>query len=139
MKRESLSGTVQISRASGGTIDHTPIHIEIQDEISHCRVLDIYMSFEEFAKALTSSIGKADIRHFPDSPIGMRAESKTEIVPFESGYPAAESDITKALKPFEVDGWKARRSDMTNHHHRVSGGQKVVFFRHVNPKTGEPV
>lgn len=43
----------------------------------------------------------------------------------------------KALKPFEVDGWKARGGDINNHHRHVieKGGtqefQRVVFFRNV--------
>ena len=133
-----LAGSVIISRCSGSAVDDTPIHITVDDEISRCRVLEIYMSLEEFAKAITGSYGDAKIEHFPKSPIGMKAENKTEIVPFDS-YQDKEKDINAALKPFEVDGWKARRSDMTNGHCRVKNGQRVVFFRHVDPKTDKPV
>lgn len=136
-----LAGYVTISRASGGPADAEPIHITIDDEISGCRVLDLYMRLDEFAKAVTSSQGKASIRHFRSAPVGMKAENKTEIVPYKHAYGKDHSeDEAKALGPFEVDGWRARRSDLSNHHHYVSEGkQRVTFFRHVNPDTGEPV
>lgn len=75
---------------------------------------------------------------YGNSRIGMEAQSKTEDVPFD-WTTRGEAAINKALKPFEVDGWKARRSDMTNHHYTTDMGQQVVFFRHVNPETKEPI
>ena len=138
---KKLAGTIQISRASGGIRDDMPVHITISDESSGCRVLEIYMSLEEYAKATFSSQGQCVIEHYPNGCfIGMKSENKTEIVPFDMFKDGrAEGAIDAALKPFEIDGWKARRSDMTNGHDRVKGGQKVVFFRYVNPETGEPI
>jgi hypothetical protein len=129
-----LKGKIIISRASGGQADDKPIHISIEDDLSGCRVLDIYMALDEFAKSITASYGAADIQHFPMSPIGKKVENKSEIVPFNWTLRTSKEEEDAALAPFEVDGWKARRSDLTNHHCRTNKGQRVVFFRYVEVK-----
>jgi hypothetical protein len=134
-----LEATLLITCSHGGDDDKL-MHLVVTDEISGCRVCELYMRLDEFAKALMSSQGKATMEYFPKAPIGMKAENKTELVPFDM-YKSGRSEkaITEALRPFEIDGWVARRSDMTNGHYQVKGGQRVVFFRHVNPETGAPI
>lgn len=96
------------------------------------------MRLDEFASALTSSSGEAEMEWWPHAPIGLKAENKTEDVPINvSPYGNAEA-VAAALSPFEVDGWRARRGDMGNGHYRTKTGYHVVFFRHVYPETGEP-
>jgi hypothetical protein len=144
LKMKKLAATIIIARTAGGD-DDKPMRIEINDEISGCRVLTLAMRLDEFAKALTSSQGAAEMEWYDNAPIGMKAENKTEIVPFDM-YKGRESErkITEALKGWEVDGWKARRSDMINGHCTVKikegeRSQRVVFFRHVDPETGKPI
>jgi hypothetical protein len=136
--RKILKATLQISRASGGRYDEKPMHITVTDELSGCRVCELYMRLDEFTKALMSSEGKASMEYYTNAPIGMKAENKTEVVPCEFTV-YGDENIDAALKPFEVDGWKARRSDLSNHHYSVKGGQKVTFFRHVEVETEETV
>lgn len=131
-----LPGKIIISRASGGQIDATPIHIEIEDGPSRTRVLDIYMALDEFCKALFSSYGQCTIRHFPEAPIGKIAENKEEIVPYKwaSGRDNLPAQ-NKALAPFEIDGWVGYRNDLTNPHRSAGQDkQRVTFHRYVEAK-----
>ena len=134
-----LPATVQISRTSGRD-DDRPMRITIQDTTSGCYVCELCMSLAEFATALTSSQGEAQMRWFPNSPIGMKKENKEEFVPLSGDSLKRESQYAAALKLFEVDGWEARRGDMGNSHRGSdTHGYRVVFFRHVDPETGKPV
>jgi hypothetical protein len=141
MKSKTLACTVQIARAMGGKADKMPMHITITDVISGCRVCEIYMPLGEFALAITSSQGKGEMEFWPKAPIGMKAQSKEEIVPFKPvTHKRNEQEVKAALSPFEIDGWRASESDLFNHY-RVAGAgkQRVTFFRHVDPETDEPV
>jgi hypothetical protein len=128
-----LKGTMRVSHLQGFNEDTTPIHIEINDAASGCRVLDVYLAYDEFSKALTSSQGEATIEIRNLTNIGKKLESHECLVPFQFSNDS-EKDIDAALKPFEVDGWKAWRSDMTNHHNGGNGMQRVRFFRYVEIK-----
>lgn len=130
-----LPGNVLMSKASSS--EGQRMHITIEDKISGCRVLEIYMSLEEFAKALTASYGEATIEHFPNSPVGKKHEHKTEVVPIpkkdEFHLRNKPERVKELLKPFEVDGWRGNTSDMTNHHCFVPNkGQSVGFHRYVD-------
>lgn len=138
---KKLSGKITISKTMGR--DESPVFIQIDDEISGCRFVQINMTLENFAEAM---FGRGwipcSLEVNLDAPIGMKAEHKEEIVPFNcwSSGKNQEDAISKALSPFEIDGWSARRSDMTNGHCRAGDkGQRVVFFRHVDPENGLPV
>lgn len=138
---KTLAATVQMCRSQGSR-NAIPMHITITDKISGCRVCEVWMALDEFTKALTSSQGAAQMEWFSDAPIGMKAENKEEFVPFTNDNTygeGSEERIAKALAPFEVDGWTARHGDMGNHHRGSDAtGYRVVFFRHVDPETGEP-
>ncbi len=131
----TLRGSLSIGRTSGR--DDNPIRIELIDEDAACTVVQIRMSLLEFAECITGK-GHCDcVFEFNDSGVvGKQAQSKSELVPIPS-YPRDKGDWEKkALAPFEVDGWKARESDISNHHcwSREKSGQeyqRVVFFRHV--------
>ena len=135
----SLEGAISIGRTSGGpNEDATPVRIEITDELSRTRVIDIRMSLEAFADALMGHGFRPCSITFNDTgTVGMKGENKTELVPFDmyGGSRSDEERIKKALAPFEVEGWRARSSDMTNGHCSTTKDgkrhQSVVFFRHV--------
>ena len=136
-----VKGILQISRASGGQADKQPMHITITDEISGCRVCEMFLALDEFTKGLTSSQGIGTLEIFPHAPWGMKPEHKTVFIPYTGPTygKGSEAKIAEALAPFEINGWKARKGDMGNHHRGGPEGYNVVFFRHVDPKTGEPV
>lgn len=132
----TLAAHVIISRSYGN--DDKPMHLMVTDDISGCCVVELYMRLDEFAKALTSSHGSAEMHWYSKSPIGMKAEHKTENVPFEGSAHGNPTAVAAALEPFEINGWKARSSDMGNGHRRTLTGYSVTFFRHVDAVTGEP-
>jgi hypothetical protein len=139
-----MKGTcdVQISRATGhgGSV----MHLAFTDSLSRVRLLEVEMTMEDFAKAITSM-------HMSNQPceyrgldlIGTRREVKTEMVPWEltyslghvESYSPARPEEVEALAPFEVDGWEANVQDLRNGHRvkRVAGKNhaQVSFHRHV--------
>jgi hypothetical protein len=135
-----LQGRITISKVSGR--DDNQVYLDIEDVSSGCRVVHVDMTLENFAEALFGrGWNPCNLEVFPEAPIGMKAENKTEIAPFDCYASGRKDDakVTAALKPFEVDGWRARREDMRNGHCRTPQGQRVTFFRHVHPVTGVPI
>lgn len=147
-----LHGKLSISRPSGGGREHPVVTIDLRDELSRCQFLEVEIDPASLTLALT---GKGEVpcwfRLRTESPIGQRAETKTEelwmnaIFAFDRGSKRQEAYFDKLLQPYEVDGWKARRSDLTNSHNTVRRDhenrkvlQRVVFFRHVPVNPEEP-
>lgn len=136
---KDLKGTIHIARIYGGD-ESAPICIEIVESNSGAEAISVRLDLAEFAEAITGK-GRCScvIDYFNDSGvIGMKAEHKTEIVPVPPFGERSDGWEDKALAPFEVDGWSARRADITNSHRKVKGGQAVVFFRHVR-EDGSPI
>ena len=135
-RKQTLKGSLRIGGYSGSD---SGIRIELVDELSHCVVVSGTLTYEEFGKVIANMSGKCEFFHNASGLIGMKAENKTEIVAFENPSfaregPKLKAAMDKALKPFEVDGWKGDRDDMLNHHRRVTGGYRVIFRRHVPAK-----
>lgn len=139
-----MKGRININRMSGGgTPDE--MRIEVIDASSRIHFLVAKCTPEAMMLALT---GRGDVEIEFElvgaELIGSEQENKTEEVPFDC-YKGRNDSARKraALKPFEVDGWKARVEDLDNGHCRVDKSnpprQKVVFHRWVNAKTGKPV
>lgn len=133
MPQEKQKGTFRISRWHSNGDQSTGITISLVDELSNSECVEIHCTVEALGMALTCSQQECEFEWRPQV-VGKRAENKTEIVPI-SFTEKNEKKIAKALAPFEVDGWHARRSDLGNHHCRIPDGkhQRVVFFRHVAP------
>ena len=136
MSTKTLPGKITISRPIDSHAASEYISITIQDRLSHNRVVEVRVPLDNFSKALTGQ-GYLDCElKYPDqSRIGKKNEVKKEFVPFHE-YNPTEEQLTSALEPFEVDGWKGRRGDLTNHHkYAVKDGdvkgQWVVFERYV--------
>ena len=138
-----LTGRINISRTSGGD-ESTPIRIEIVDDASHCRVVEVRMTCEGFAEAITGrGHVPCELEFYPEAPIGKIHEHKTEVVmiPKTSDYsPRSRTKSAKlAMKPLEVDGWTGNVDDFMNHH-RHNGGRStkthdaynVNFVRYVD-------
>jgi len=131
----TLPGTLCISRTSS-THDADEIEIRFIDEESHVQFATFHISLENFAKALTGLgyvEGKIEYRGL--NRVGKISESKTELVHCK---PYGDDKAKyKALAEFEVDGWKARKGDIDNHHHYTPHGVRVVFFRHTGTGVAE--
>lgn len=154
-----MKGAISISRPSRSSGVET-IDIEIRDESSRTRFLEIEMGLADLARALTG-LGDVPIRfelHRPDL-VGSTAENKTEliVVPREILFARGEYLFAKeeALKPFTRDGWYPRDGvgSFENPHYYLDAKEaskagitvspderavRVVFFRHIRPD-GTPV
>lgn len=136
-----LPGKITISRTQGGSREDKPIRIEIQDGSSRTRFLEVYMSLEAFASAVTG-LGYQDVEFtlYKNAPVGKVHEYKTEKVFFPSFYHREPSkEALDATQIFEVDGWRGETSDLCNHHRWIKGpngehGALVNFHRYTEPK-----
>lgn len=137
-----LKGTLSISRISGGG-EADEIRVTVRDESSGIEFVEARMSLEQFAQTMFGSReSECSFTLRGVDLVGSIAENKTELVPYDLFKDRSEKAQAKALKPFEVDGWVARGTDISNNHYRTEVGgkphQAVVFFRHVT-KEGKPL
>ena len=131
---ETLKGRINIARTSSNRDNPVPIRIEITDETSRVRFLDVRLSLEALALALTG-MGEVECvfeLHGVDK-VGMVAESKTEVIKHDAPWGDAKKKLSlkKAIEALEVDGWHARTGDAENHYNYQPDGIHIVFFRHV--------
>lgn len=151
LRRKGLAGKLCISRPNcyGG---EEYVEITLQDATSHSMMVEIKVPLAEFARALTGFSNQPcrfDVGAVEAA--GSVYQYKTEIVRgrgdlFRSG-PERDRIEDEALAPFEIDGWRARRSDIGNGHRAVRGesteagawAYSVTFFRNVRPDDGETV
>lgn len=132
-----LDGKLTISRTQSNQDNPRPIRIELTDNESRCRVVEILLSLCDFSEAITGR-GYVDCKfEYNDSgKIGMVREIKTVAVPYvEHEYIKREEAAAKAIKPFEVDGWKGSTYDYLNHHNRKDKTVTVGFQRWVEKVT----
>jgi len=132
-EKKMYKGSVSMSRTRGN--DYDKVHITLTDESSGCQVMEAYLPLEEFAKAITGQgYVNCDFEIYNTEVIGKKREVKTEAVPVPENERLSEkSEKAELLKPFEVDGWVGRDSDLGNHHNIVyntdSRGKKAGLRR----------
>lgn len=131
-----MNGKLTISRVTSN-VEKDYIRLRMEDDLSGVTFLDAKMSLEDFAKALMG-MGYTDCE-FELCPkhVGMKRESKIELVPLDDPFFATDESRRLALEPFEVDGWRARQSDIKNNHNYARQGDgkykvEVVFTRFVD-------
>lgn len=148
-KLAPLKGSIRLSRPYGGGTDY--FTIEIEDESSMIRFVEAQFSVKDFANLMTNREAECTFNLHGIDCVGMKREHKTEPVPFDYDYKVLRKDraglddcqrsplADKALKPFEVDGWKGSPSDLFNGHRTARGAtgktQTVGFVRWVPKKT----
>lgn len=132
-----LKGELSISRPQFSD-GRDVIHINLIDERAGSQAVEIHIGLADFAKALTG-MGHVDCDFdFNDSGVvGTCHEWKEELVPIpDMLFRDDDKRISAILNPLEVDGWKARRSDLTNHHRQICKERQtfasVIFTRNVS-------
>ena len=138
-----FKGTFRVARPQGGRHDGM-FTIELTDANSRTQFIEIAMDPGDFAIAITGQQRPATFQLQGVELVGSIAENKSEFVPnVENSFSATKENAEESLKPFEIDGWKARRADFgNNHRHGIRDGQhgyNVVFFRHIDALTKEPI
>ena len=116
--------------------------IQITDELSGCRVVEIEMELEAWALALASSYQDCIFDDIRSPCIGKRRERKTVPIkhPDEMSFDISDARLRKAVAPYEVDGWTGDIGCFRNHHKRDRETRKynVSFVRWVDVAGGTP-
>lgn len=128
-----MRGKITISRYSNS--DETdPIHITIEEVDSSIQFVDVSMTLEDFAQALTG-LGFVDcgLTFRALDKIGKIREHKVEPIYIGDRYNFTEEESKELIKPFEVDGWIGRDEDLRNSHNQTKDRKhrNVVFVRWV--------
>lgn len=119
------------------------VRIALTEERSGIQFLKIHMSLEEFGRMLhnpTTAQCTFEVRGL--DRLGWLREHKTVVVLIgDGGVSSKDAEAQDAiLAPYETQGWRGDRSDLTNSHrqvHTTDGlAARVSFTRHVPPGTG---
>lgn len=144
--RYPLRGTISLTRSMGS---RNSFRLDLTDESSRALAVEVEIMPEDFANFMSTRPAACRFRFNDSGVVGMQAENKTELVPFDcfSKAPKVGADsrtkaAIKALAPFEVDGWKGEARDLWNYHNREKGmldrpHQKVAFHRYVRKDKGK--
>lgn len=129
-------GSITIGRVTS-THGDPYIQVSVQDETSRHHFIELTMSMEAFAMALTGMGAQPltfDLRGV--DYVGKRREIKDELVPRPPSVERTRQSEAAAivLAPFETDGWVGRADDLWNHHKAVGCQQRVLFTRYVDNK-----
>ena len=123
-----------------------PIRIAVADESSGVQIIEVHLSLEKFAEALT---GRGDCDCEAEvfdtfAYLGSTYEHKREkvYVGEEVYRNFTDEEATALLAPLDVDGWRGRLEDLNNHHNSGKDEQgayyEVHFGRHVDAE-GKPI
>ncbi len=139
-----LKGTLSILHCNASTGGY--ISIRVVDDLSHARILEVKISYEEWGKAITGLATRpCQIDYNANGPFGMNREYKEELVPYQRvgqyGFMPSKHEANTAIAPYEVDGWQGSPEDYLNSKNskRLDDGQdyrRVGFVRFVVPAEG---
>lgn len=125
-----MNGKISISRNS-----NNEINICIEDKMSGARFIDVKMTPENFALAITNlSSLNCDFELRGLSVVGKKLEVKKELLDAKdlscSNY--AEK-ILELVKPYEIDGWKVDSYDIRgyNYHKSKKDKYEMTFRRYI--------
>jgi hypothetical protein len=121
-------------------ISHTEpdfVQLRIVDDLSGNIICDTKILLEQFATMLFSSPASCEVTRWPNAPIGLVRQSKTEFVPFSVTRKYKDREkVKRFLKPFETDGWEGYPDDLFNENRLTEQdgkrGYMVTFSRHVD-------
>jgi hypothetical protein len=114
------------------------MRMEFMDEASRSRFLKVEISPENLLVAITS-LGDQDCEFELRACeyVGKQQEVKTIHVPGISGdRKTFDDELGAAVKPFEIDGWRADRGGGYNHYRQSKEGYEVWFRRYVGEGLG---
>lgn len=131
-----LKGRISIHRFQSNIPPHHGIGIQVEDEDSGVRFLEIEMNAEQFGNAITGQGNtECEFELRGTQYVGMISQNKTELIPLGDKEYIVKSAARKAelLAPYEVDGWKGRERDLENHHNydNKTNSIRVSFDRFV--------
>lgn len=128
-----LQGRLTVNR-----IDNV-MRITVEDNLSGKEVIRVEIDPSELMTALTTVALRPCEFRLDTEFLGKRREAKSEKISLAdfNMYRLTDQEVTQLLKPYEVDGWVARRQDVNNHHNRDAHGfVKITFVRFVESAEG---
>lgn len=134
MPETKFKAKLSITRWTDGKGEGS-ICIEVTDDTSGCRVMDLEVDYATFAQAITglSYLSCEGMLYHPDK-VNLKQELMTVDVPVPSmnAWKLSREEKLAIVKPYEVDGWKAYHlDDIGNQHRRTANGYNVTFIRFV--------
>jgi hypothetical protein len=109
--------------------DNLSVHIEIEDEQSRTRFLDIHMTPLDFAHAILGNGFIDCMFELRASNVGKTKETKTEQVYMQNGsWKISEESKKNLIAPYEVDGWIGHLNDLGNSHKIVSRDKDGAYY-----------
>ena len=134
---KKLKGKITISKIRCFD-ENNFISIKIHDVKSSCEAIEAKLTLENFAQAITGhGYIDCDLEFNDSGVIGKIRETKHELIPRITFASPSDYYIKDYIKELEIDGWKARKEDITNPHNWVDDDKvKVLFVRYVENKIG---
>lgn len=138
-----IPGKISISRITSNIEEVDYLTLQLKDESSRVRFLEVRIPFTSFVMALTGMMEEPITFYlYHTEHIGKVRETKEEtvLVPRHT-YADRETIARLALEPYEVDGWVGYLPDALNHTHRTverapeGNRMRVSFHRYVDPPT----
>jgi hypothetical protein len=144
---DTLKGNFSLHKTSSNVEEHhNVITIEVEDDTSHTRAVEIRLPLLSFTNALFGS-SYLDCEYVINRTTpGLHFVHETRVVflpkptthePYNRERDRARAEA--ALKPYETDGWRGRADDLLNMHRRNSdlhgnGGDyyNVHFWRYLH-------
>lgn len=121
IEARTFKGKFSLHRVNSNADKYLPVRIELEDDASSCRVIQVEISLEDFAEAMLGH-GFRDCRFtYYDPPLGKTREYKTVVLSVPSavqwkGRGEKRSDGKEYMRPYEVDGWVGSTYDFQNGH-----------------------
>jgi hypothetical protein len=132
-----FSGKVTISRVM---CNQGPdyVSLQIEDTKSGTRVLEAAFDLETWGSLVAGMSYRSveGIELWPEN-VGKTREIKHEVVAVDTVYPRTLAErkaaAARALKPYEVDGWRGYEGDLFNSHRSAGNGSYTVTFTRFVP------
>jgi len=137
-----LFASIHVGQPQGG-FEHEYMSIEITDESSGRRILDMKISHKDLMKAITSHEATGIMKLYKEGIelAGKEKQIKYEMVEVEGFSSVCSGDsfieaLEDACKQYEIDGWKAsisgwKATKKTNQYTEDSMKTKVNFVRYI--------
>jgi hypothetical protein len=123
-------GKLSIHRVHSGDDDY--IAIEVVDGLSGTKFVQIEITPETLGNVITGlSFQECEFELRRIDLVGKKREVTHYLVP-RPEHRDDEEEATALLAPFEINGWKANRRDLYNHHNWCGDDKvRVGFSRYV--------
>lgn len=133
MRGNKTEGRISIAKLTSNTEPNYML-IQIEDESSGIEFVEVKLSLENFAQAITG------LGHVPCKfktrgleKIGLIREHKVEEVYINfHTHPTQKASAKSAITNFETDGWKGWIEDAFNHHNFVREHAKDIDVYRIN-------